>query len=101
MTEILQCEDLNVIDAMKSMEATVCSLREVNNDVDGVNAEIEAAASLRRVVVLILTVILHGTIVSEDPLQESMETLSRKPNLTWPPFIGRNSRQRSIFKFPS
>ena len=43
--EILQCEDLNVIDAMKTMEATVCSLQEVNNDVGGMNAEIEAAAS--------------------------------------------------------
>lgn len=48
MTEILQCEELNVIDAMKIMEATVCSLREVNSDTDGINAKIEAAANFAK-----------------------------------------------------
>jgi hypothetical protein len=43
MTEILQKEDLNIIDAITIMESTIKSLEYVNNDVDAMNAEIQAA----------------------------------------------------------
>ncbi len=43
MTEILQKEDLNIIDAITIMESTIKSLENVNNDIDAVNAEIQAA----------------------------------------------------------
>ena len=45
MTEILQSDDLNVIDAITILEATVKSLEIVNNYTDAMNAEIQAAAS--------------------------------------------------------
>ena len=48
MTEILQSEDLNVIDAITIMEATVKSLETVNNDADAMNAEIQAAAAFAK-----------------------------------------------------
>ena len=43
MTETLQSEDLNVIDAITIIEWTVKSLETINNDIDGMNAEIKAA----------------------------------------------------------
>ena len=43
MTETLQSEDLNVIDAITIIESTVKSLETINNDIDGMNAEIKAA----------------------------------------------------------
>ncbi len=43
MTEILQKEDLNIIDAITIMESTIKSLENVNNDIDTMNAEIQAA----------------------------------------------------------
>ena len=43
MTEILQKEDLNIIDAIAIMESTIKCLESVNNDVDTMNAEIQAA----------------------------------------------------------
>ena len=45
MTEVLQSEDLNVIDAITILELTVKSLTNVNNDIDAMNAEIQAAVS--------------------------------------------------------
>ena len=43
MTETLHSEDLNVIDAITIIESTVKSLENINNDIDGMNAEIKAA----------------------------------------------------------
>ena len=45
MTEILQKEDLNIIDAISIMESTIKSLERVNNDVDAMNSEIQAAVA--------------------------------------------------------
>ena len=45
MTETLQSQDLNVIDAITTVETTVKSLEIAKNDIDGMNAEIKAAAS--------------------------------------------------------
>jgi protein-tyrosine-phosphatase len=45
MTETLQSEDLNVMDAILIMESTVKSLENVSNDIEGMNAEIQAASS--------------------------------------------------------
>ena len=44
ITEIFQSQDLNVIDAITTIE-TVKSLEISKNDIDGMNAEIKAAAS--------------------------------------------------------
>ena len=43
MTDILQLEELNVMDAMTVMEATAHSLKVLNSDTEGMNSEIEAA----------------------------------------------------------
>ncbi|XP_028418765.1 zinc finger MYM-type protein 1-like [Dendronephthya gigantea] len=43
MTEILQKEELNIIDAITIMESTIKSLESVANDSDAMNAEIQAA----------------------------------------------------------
>ena len=43
MTNILQLEELNVMDAIKVMEATAHSLKVLNSDTEGMNSEIEAA----------------------------------------------------------
>ena len=45
MTETLQRQDLNVIDTITTIETTVKSLEIAKNDIDGMNAEIKAAAS--------------------------------------------------------
>ena len=45
MTETLQSQDLNVIDAITTVETTVKSLEITKNDINGMNAEIKAAAS--------------------------------------------------------
>ena len=45
MTETLQSQDLNVLDAITTVETTVKSLEIAKNDIDGMNAEIKAAAS--------------------------------------------------------
>ena len=45
MTETLQSQDLNVIDTITTVETTVKSLEIAKNDIDGMNAEIKAAAS--------------------------------------------------------
>jgi hypothetical protein len=45
MTETLQSEDLNVIDAITIVQSTVNNLQNVNNNIDGMNKEIQAAAS--------------------------------------------------------
>ena len=45
MTETLQSQDLNVIDAITTVETTVKSLEIAKNDIHGMNAEIKAAAS--------------------------------------------------------
>ena len=42
MTETLQSEDINVMDAITIIESTVKSLETINNDIDGMNAEIKA-----------------------------------------------------------
>ena len=43
MTETLQSEDINVMDAITIIESTVKSLETINNDIDGLNAKIKAA----------------------------------------------------------
>ncbi|CAB3993563.1 zinc finger MYM-type 1-like [Paramuricea clavata] len=45
MTETLQSEDLNVIDAITIVQSTVTNLQNVNDNIDGMNKEIQAAAS--------------------------------------------------------
>ena len=72
MTEIFQSEDLNVIDAITILESTVKSLEIVNNDMDAMNAEIQAAASLLRNLVLMLSVISIDIIAKEDHQAESI-----------------------------
>ena len=72
MTEIFQSEDLNVIDAITILESTVKSLEIVNNDMDAMNAEIQAAASLLRNLVLMLSVISIDIIAKEDHEAESI-----------------------------
>jgi hypothetical protein len=45
MTETLQSEDLNVIDAITIVQSTVNNLQNVNNNINGMNKEIQVAAS--------------------------------------------------------
>ena len=45
VTEIFQKEDLNIIDAISVIESTIKSLERVNNDVDAMNSEIQAAVA--------------------------------------------------------
>ena len=45
ITEILQSQDLNIIDAITILESTVKSLEIINNDIDAMNVEIQAAAA--------------------------------------------------------
>ena len=69
MTEILQREDLNVIDAITILEATIKSLEIVNNgDTDALNAE----RRLLRNLVLTLPVISIDIIAKEDHEAESI-----------------------------
>ncbi|CAB3979717.1 zinc finger MYM-type 1-like [Paramuricea clavata] len=68
MTATLQSEDLNVIDAITIVQSTVNNLQNVNDNIDGMNKEIQAAASFAE---------KHGVDVGSDFLRYHRQ---RKPS---------------------